>query len=145
MARVSTYLNFERNTEKAFNFYKSIFGGEFSADGISRFGDVPPTEGAPELSDEDKKLVMHVELPILGGHSLMGSDMPENMGYNLKKGNDVYIMIEPDSRTETEKLFNALKEGGIVEMELQDTFWGAYYGSCSDKFGVNWMFNCYAK
>jgi PhnB protein len=145
MAHVSTYLNFERNTEEVFNFYKSVFGGEFSSDGISRYGEIPATEGAPQLSDEDKNLVMHIELPILGCHSIMGSDMPESMGFKLVKGNNAHIMLQPDSREETERLFNALKEGGAVEMELQDTFWGAYFGNCTDQYGVNWMFNCFAK
>lgn len=81
MARVSTYLNFPRNTEEAFNFYKSVFGGEFVNDGIARFSDIPPQEGKPAMADEDKNLVMHVELEILGGHILMGSDAPETMGF----------------------------------------------------------------
>ncbi len=145
MATVSTYLNFERDTEAAFNFYKSIFGGEFGGDGISRMGDVPPQEGMPPLSDEDKNLVMHVELRILGVHSLMGTDAPESMGFKLNKGNNVFINLSPDTRKETERLFKALSEGGQVTMELQDMFWGDYYGSCTDKFGINWMLNCREK
>jgi PhnB protein len=86
MSKVSTYLNFPRNTEEAFNFYKSVFGGEFK-DGIHRFSEVPPQEGQPPMKDEDKKLVMHVELPILGGHSLMGTDAPESMGFKVVNGN----------------------------------------------------------
>jgi PhnB protein len=144
MARVSTYLNFVRETEQAFNFYKSVFGTEF-VDGIQRMGSVPPQEGMPPLPEEDKNLVMHVELPILGGHSLMGTDAPESMGFKLNMGNNVYISLEPDSRAETERLFNSLSEGGKVEMPLQDMFWGAYYGSCTDKFGTQWMFNCAAQ
>lgn len=145
MAKVSTYLNFKRNTEEAFNFYKSVFGGEFTGNGISRFRDIPPQEGAPKISEEDLNLVMHVELPILGVHSLMGTDAPESMGFNLNKGNNVYISLEPDTREETKKLFTALSAGGKVTMDLQDMFWGAYYGSCIDKFGVQWMFNCSEK
>ena len=145
MAKVSTYLNFKRNTEEAFNFYKSVFGGEFTGNGISRFRDIPPQEGAPKISEEDLNLVMHVELPILGVHSLMGTDAPESMGFNLNKGNNVYISLEPDTREETKKLFTALSAGGKVTMDLQDRFWGAYYGSCIDKFGVQWMFNCSEK
>lgn len=142
MARVSTYLNFPRQTEAAFLFYQSIFGGEFGADGISRFGDIPPTEGAPPIAEEDKNLVMHVELPILGGHHIMATDAPESMGFTVSFGNNVHINLEPDSRAETERLFNALAEGGKVTMPLTDMFWGAYFGSCVDKFGVQWMFNC---
>ncbi len=145
MASVSTYLNFERDTETAFNFYKSIFGGEFFGDGIMRMGDVPPQDGMPPLAEEDKNLVMHVELKILGGHSLMGTDAPESMGFSLKKGNNVYINLQTDTRKETKRLFEALSAGGKVDMELRDMFWGDYFGSCIDKFGVQWMFNCSEK
>lgn len=145
MAKVSTYLNFPRETEEAFNFYKSVFGGEFAGDGISRMGDVPPMEGMPPLAEEDKNLVMHVSLPILGGHVLMGTDAPESMGFKVNMGNNVYINLEPDTREETKKLFEALSAGGTVTMELQDMFWGDYFGSCTDKYGVQWMFNCSQK
>ena len=140
MASVSTYLNFPRQTEEAFNFYKSVFGGEFN-NGIARFSEVPPQEGAPEMPEADKNLVMHIELPILGGHVLMGTDAPESMGFTVNFGNNVYIMLQPDSREETKKLFDALSAGGKVTMELQDMFWGDYYGSCTDKYGVQWMFD----
>ena len=145
MASVSTYLNFGRETEAAFNFYKSVFGGEFAGPGIMRMGDVPPQEGMPPLPEADKNLVMHVELKILAGHSLMGSDAPESHGFKVVKGNNVHINLQPDTRKETERLFKALSEGGKVTMELQDMFWGDYFGSCTDKFGVNWMFNCAEK
>ena len=134
-------MNFAGNTEEAFNFYKSVFGTEFVGE-IDRMGDVPPQEGQPELSAEDKMLVMNVQLPILAGHLLMGTDATESMGFKLNVGNNVYINLEPDTRAETEKLFNALSEGGNVEMELQVMFWGDYFGSLADKYGVNWMFNC---
>lgn len=145
MARVSTYLNFPRNTEEAFNYYKSVFGGEFGGPGIARFGDIPQQEGMPSMPEEDKNLVMHIELPILGGHVLMATDAPESMGFKVIFGNNSYINLEPDTKSETKKLFDALSADGIVTMELQDMFWGAYYGSCTDKFGVNWMFNCVEK
>jgi PhnB protein len=144
MARTSTYLNFPNNTEEAFNFYKSVFGGEFNG-GINRFKDIPADDNAPAMSDELKNLVMHVELPITGGHVLMGTDAPEQMGFKVNFGNNIYINLEPDTRDETKRLFNALSSGGKVEMELQDMFWGAYFGSCTDKYGVQWMFNCTAK
>ena len=140
MAQVGTYLNFPRNTEEAFNFYQSIFGGEFVG-GISRFRDIPPMEGMPALAPEDLDLVMHVALPILGGHLLMGTDAPESMGFTVNFGNNVYISLEPESREETKRLFDALSIGGKVTQELQEMFWGSYYGSCTDKFGVQWMFN----
>ena len=145
MATVSTYLNFARETEAAFNFYKEVFGTDFTADGIMRFGDIPPMEGMPPIPDADKNLVMHLELPVLGGHLLMGSDAPESMSFSVKPGNNVYVMLSPDTRVETRRLFDALSKGGTVEMELADMFWGDYYGSCKDKFGVQWMFNCAEK
>jgi len=141
VASVSTYLNFPRITEDAFIFYKSVFGGEFSGGGIARFGDIPAAEGTPPIADEDKNLIMHIELPILGGHVLMGTDAPESMGFKVNFGDNIYINLEPDTRAETKRLFDALSAGGKVTMELQDMFWGAYYGSCTDKFGVQWMFN----
>ena len=144
MARVSTYLNFPRSTEEAFQFYKSVLRTEFSAP-IARFKDMPPSPGQPPLPEADKNLVMHVELPILGGHSLMGTDAPDSMGFKLNPGNNVYINLEPDTRTETERLFKALADGGKIEMPLQDMFWGAYFGSLADRFGIRWMFNCTSK
>lgn len=144
MARVSSYLNFSRHTEEAFNFYKTVFGTEF-VDGIHRMGEVPPQPGQPPISEEDKNLVMHVDLPILGGYHIMGTDAPESMGFTVKSGNNMYINLEPDTRPETDRLFKALSEGGKVEMELQEMFWGDYFGSCVDKYGINWMFNCSSK
>lgn len=145
MAQVGTYLNFARETEEAFLFYKSVFGGEFGRGGIARFNDIPPAEGMPPLPEADRNLVMHVELPVLGGRLLMGTDAPESMGFKVLKGNNFYINLEPDSREETDRLFAALAEGGTVTQQLQDMFWGAYYGSCIDKFGIQWMFNYTAK
>jgi PhnB protein len=141
MASVGTYLNFSRETEAAFNFYKSVFGGEFSGE-IMRMGQVPPQEGAPAMAEEDKNLVMHVALPILNGHLLMGTDAPESMGFTVRNGNNSYICLSPDTRVETKRLFDALSAGGKIEMELQDMFWGSYYGISADKFGVQWMFDC---
>lgn len=144
MSQVSTYLNFPRNTEEAFTFYKSVFGGEFEGK-IHRMSEVPPSEGGPGLAEEDKNLVMHVTLSILGGHKLMGTDAPESMGFHLNSGNNVFINLEPDTRVETERLFSALCEGGSIGMPLSDMFWGDYFGSCTDKFGIQWMFNCTEK
>jgi PhnB protein len=144
MSKVSTYLNFPRNTEAAFNFYKSVFGTEFS-EPYARFKDMPPQPGQPPLPDADLNLIMHVALPILGGHELMGTDAPESMGFKVHTGNNMYINLQPDTRAETKRLFDALAAGGKVEMPLQDMFWGAYYGSLTDKFGVPWMFNCDSK
>jgi len=144
MASTSTYLNFARNTEEAFSFYRSVFGTEFSSH-IARFGDIPPQDGMPPVADEDKNLVIHIELPIVGGHKLMGTDAPESMGFKVNFGNNVHISLHPDTREETKRLFEKLSAGGIVTMELQDMFWGDYFGSCTDKYGVQWMVNCSAK
>jgi len=144
MASVSTYLNFQGNTEEAFNYYKSVFGGEFSGNGIMRYGDIPPMPDMP-TPEEDKNKVMHVELRILGSHSLMGTDACESMGQKVNFGNNMYINLQPDTRKETDELFKKLSAGGKVEMELADMFWGDYFGSCVDKFGVQWMFNCQEK
>lgn len=144
MARTSTYLNFSRNTEEVFLFYRSVFGGDFIGK-INRFGDIPSQPGQPVLPEADKKLVMHIELAITGGHILMGTDAPESMGFGLKFGNNIFINLEPDTRVETEKLFKALSFNGKIGMPLQEMFWGGYYGSCTDQFGVQWMFNCVSK
>jgi len=140
MARVSTYLNFSRHTEEAFVFYRKVFGTEFTGP-IHRFADIPPAPDQLPMAEADKHLVMHVELPILGGHVLMGTDAPESMGFKLAIGNNSYINLEPDSRAEADRLFEALSAGGKVEMPMQDMFWGAYFGSFADRFGVNWMIN----
>lgn len=144
MASVSTYLNFARSTEAAFMFYKSIFKTEFSAP-IARFKDMPPQPDQPPLADADKDLVMHVALPILAGHVIMGTDAPESMGFTVTPGNNVYINLEPDTRAETDRLFQALSEGGKIEMAPQEMFWGDYFGSLVDRFGICWMFNCASK
>lgn len=137
MAKLNPYLNFDGNAEEAFNFYKSVFGGEFRGV-INRMGDAPGTEN---LSAEEKNRVMHIALPIAGGDTLMASDIVPSMGHKLVKGNNNYISIFPESREEADRLFNGLSVGGNIEMPLDDMFWGAYYGSFEDKFGVHWMIN----
>jgi PhnB protein len=144
MSRVSTYLNFPRSTEQAFVFYRSVFGGTFTGP-IRRFGDMPAAPGQPPMAESEASLVMHVELPILGGHVLMGTDAPESMGFSLTQGNNVYINLEPDTRAEADRLFNALSAGGIIETPLQEMFWGDYFGSTTDQFGIRWMLNCRSK
>ena len=141
MARVSTYLNFPGNTEEAFNFYKSVFKTSFGANGLQRFGDFPPQEGMPPLSDTDKKLIIHAELEILGGHTIMATDAPESFGMKVTLGDNMHINLEPDSREESKRIFDVLSAGGNVSMPLQDMFWGAYFGSFTDKYGINWMVN----
>lgn len=145
MASVNTYLNFLDQTEEVFLFYQSIFGGEFVG-GIRRFEDMPPQEGQPPMSEATKQKVMHVSLPILGGiHTLMGNDCPPEMGFKVNAGNNFHISLSPDTRKETRQLFDGLAAGGTITMELKDVFWGAYYGSCTDKYGIQWMFNCDSK
>ncbi len=144
MAKVSTYLNFSRNTEAAFLFYKSVFQTEFVGP-IMRFGDGPSCADQPPLSEADKNLVLHVALPILGGHVLMGSDVPDFLATKFVSGTNVHINLEPDTRAEADRLFNGLSDGGSVEMPLQDMFWGAYFASFTDKFGIHWMINCESK
>lgn len=144
MARTSTYLNFDRNTEEAFNFYKAIFGTEF-VNGIMRHRDVPVLEGQPGPSEADQDLVINVQLPILGGHLLMGTDAPESMGFHVEQGNNVSICLDPDTRADADRLFAALAAGGTAEMPMQEMFWGDYFGTLVDKFGIHWMINCTSK
>jgi PhnB protein len=140
MATVSTYLNFAGQTEEAFTFYKSVFGTEFVEGGIMRHGDVPVPEGQEGPDEADRDLVINVGLPILGGHLLMGTDVPESMG-QVTQGNNVYITLHPDTRPEADSLFAALADGGTVEMPMAVQFWGDYFGSLVDRFGVQWMIN----
>jgi uncharacterized glyoxalase superfamily protein PhnB/uncharacterized protein YndB with AHSA1/START domain len=141
IARVCTYLNFDGKTEEAFLFYKSVFKTEFIGKGIERFEDIPKEAGHPPVKDSIKKMVLHVELPITGGHILMGTDAPKEMGFNLTKGSNMHICIEPESRVEANRLFNELSLGGEIKMPLADMFFGAYFGEFSDKYGINWMIN----
>lgn len=140
MASVSLYLNFAGNTKEAFEFYKSVFGTEYTTP-IMYNRDVPASPDMPPLSEKEAGKVMHVALPILGGTVIMGTDTLESMGHKLKIGNNTTINLEPDSREETERLYNLLSEGSTECMPLQDMFWGSYWGVCLDKFGIRWMFN----
>lgn len=137
MAGVSTYLNFMGDTLEAFEFYREVFGTEFRGP-VLRNRDVP---GMPEtMTESDLDGIMHIELPILGGHVIMATDMLESMGHDLRVGNNVTINLEPDTREDTERLFARLSEGSTEMAPLQDTFWG-YWGVCLDRFGIRWMFN----
>lgn len=144
MGSTSIYLNFPKETETAFNYYKTVFNTNF-VNPPMRFCDIPPMEGMPCMAEADKNLIMHIELPIVGGHILMGTDSPESFGFSVHFGNNIHINLQPDTRKETKQLFDALSTGGKITMDLQDMFWGDYYGSCTDKFGVQWMFNCTEK
>lgn len=140
MAKTSTYLNFAGNTEEAFLYYKSVFGTEFVGE-IARMGDVPMGPEGSNPSEQDANLVVNVALPILGGHILQGTDATESMGFSLNQGNNVYICLDPDTREQADSLFAQLSEGGVVQMEMADMFWGDYFGSLVDRFGVQWMIN----
>ena len=144
MANVSIYLNFQGNTKEAFDYYKSVFKSEYAGP-VMYMKDTPPQPGMPALSEKEKNMVMHVCLPILGGFKLMATDMLESMGHHLKVGNNTTINLEPDSREETDRLYNLLSAGGSEAFPMQDMFWGAYWGTCLDKFGVRWMFNFMGK
>jgi PhnB protein len=137
MAKLNTYLNFDGQSEEAFNFYKSVFGGEFMS--VNRMSDMP---GAEQLPENEKNRLMHISLPIgSAGDILMASDTVPSMGHVLNVGNNAYVSVFTDSREEADRLFNGLSAGGEIEMALDDMFWGDYYGSFKDKYGVGWMIN----
>lgn len=129
--KINPYLNFNGNCEEAFNFYKKAFGGNFTV--ISRAEDNPM-----EISEEEKKLIMYIELPIGNDFKIMGSDIFESLGQKLINGNHNYIAISTESKSEANRLFNLLSEDGEIEMPLEEQFFG-YFGSFEDKFGISWM------
>ncbi|PWG81982.1 VOC family protein [Pararcticibacter amylolyticus] len=133
--KLNPYLNFDGNAEAAFTFYQSVFGGELF---IQKMDQAPGTEN---LSDSEKNRVMHAAIPIGEGQVLMASDCVPSAGHVLTVGNNNYISITPDSREEADRLFNGLSEGGDIEMPMEEMFWGDYFGSFADKFGVRWMIN----
>jgi PhnB protein len=139
MSKVAIYLNFQGKAEEAFNFYKTVFGTEFSAP-IMRIKDLPSDPNGPKFSKSDLNCVMHVALPITGGTELMGTDFLESMGHKLVVGNNTTISLQLDSKKEADKLYHALSEGGSDKEPMRDEFWG-YWGCCLDKFNVRWMFN----
>ncbi len=141
MASTSTQLYFVGQTEAAFAFYKVVFRSEYKGEPV-RFSAMPAVDGQPPMAEADKSLIMHIALPILGGHKLVGTDVLDSLGVKLNVGNNVQILLEPDTRTETDRLCKELSQGGEVDMPLQELPWGDYYGSCIDRFGVMWVFTC---
>lgn len=135
MASLNPYLNFNGNTEEAFNFYKSVFGGEFLT--LQRFKDTPEGD---KVAEADRDKIMHVALPI-GGNILMATDSLESMGQHLQAGNNISLSLDAASEEEADRLFQALSAGGKVDMALAKTFWGAYFGMLTDRFGIQWMVN----
>ena len=140
MSRVSVYLNTMGRTEEQFRFYAAVFGSEPT--GLQRMSDIPAQPGEPELPVDERDAVMHVELEILGGMVLMGTDMLPSMGHELRIGNNVSLNLEPDSLSEGERLFDALSEGATEVVPLSPMFWGAHWGVLLDRYGVRWMVNC---
>ena len=136
MATVNIYLTFNGNCEEAFQFYKSVFGGEFSY--IGRFKDMPPGEGG-KFSPGDENRIMHVSLPISKETILMGSDTGGEWASRFLQGNNFTISVTTSSKDEADKLFGGLSAGGNVTMPMAKTFWAAYFGMLIDKFGINWM------
>jgi PhnB protein len=136
MATVNPYLNFNGNTEDAFNFYKSVFGTEFAM--VQRFKDTPHGDN---MAASDKEKIMHIALPIGQGTMLMGTDTLASMGQNVTMGDNFSLAISPDSEADADAIFKKLSAGGKVTMALEKMFWGAYFGMLTDKFGIQWMVN----
>lgn len=139
MAIVNIYLTFDGQCEEAFAFYQSVFGGDFPY--LGRFKDMPQDYNPVSLSDEDLNKIMHVTLPISEETCLMGSDIVGDAANNFTKGNNFSISINAASISEADTLFAKLSKGGVVSMPMEKTFWGAYFGMFTDKFGINWMIN----
>lgn len=135
MKSINPYLVFDGNCEAAFNFYKQVFGSKEMF--ISKFSEIPGDEGK-KVSETDKNKIMHVSLP-MGKSILMGSDAGEGYSGKINSGNNFSISIDTDSKEEADRIFKELSEGGVVLMNMNDTFWGAYFGMLTDKFGINWM------
>ncbi len=138
MKNVNPYLNFNGRCEEAFRFYKSVFGGEFSS--VMRYKEIPQSE--EKMPEEEAERIMHMSLPIGGGIVLMGSDISEKMGQKMINGNNVYISLEPDGKKEAEQIYEKLSAGGSIEMPFGKMFWGDWYASFTDRFGIPWMINC---
>ncbi|GGI23421.1 VOC family protein [Pedobacter mendelii] len=134
MATVNTYLNFNGNTEEAFNFYKSIFGGDFLT--VQRYKDMPGCDG---MKTDDLDKLMHIALPI-GGNLLMGTDVTHPMP-NVTYGTGVSLSVDAESEEEAHNMFNGLARGGKATMPLDKMFWNALFGMLTDKFGIQWMIN----
>jgi PhnB protein len=138
MSSVSVYLYFVDQTEAAFAFYKDVFGTDYLME-PARYGTLMGGEAAQEMPEEIRNLIANVQLPILGGHVLMGSDSPPMFGTTMVVGNNVQICLRPGSRDEADVLCAALSNGGTVDRPLEDQVWGDYYGELTDPFGVKWI------
>lgn len=134
MATLNPHINFNGNAEEAFNFYKSVFGGDFSS--LVRFGDMQNADY--QIPDNEKNKIMHIALPI-GPTALMGNDVPEILGRTNENENRSKIVIAAESKAEADKLFNGLSADGTIEMPIGDSPWGSYFGMFRDKYGIEWM------
>ena len=139
MTHLSPYLNFMGKTEEAFNFYKSVFGGEFVM--LQRFSDTPMKD---QMQETDLNKIMHVSL-MIGDGVLMGTDALESAGHMLTFGNAVSLTVSVDTREEADRIFNGLLANGKSDMSMTDLFWGAYFGMVDDRFGIKWMISYDAK
>lgn len=137
MTTVNIYLTFEGDCMAAFDFYRNVFGGEFSY--VGKFSDMPPQEGQPPIPDSMKNLIMHIGLPISKETVLMGSDTGGEWAPTVEKGNNFSISVNTDMKSEADRIFNALADGGQITMPLNTAFWGEYFGMLTDKFGISWM------
>ena len=136
MASINPHINFNGNAEEAFNFYKSVFGGEFAT--VMRFKDLSSPEFP--IAENDANKIMHIALPI-GKTILMANDVPESMGKTNENENRSKIVISAESKEEADKLFNGLSKGGQIEMPISNSPWGSYFGMFRDKYGIEWMVN----
>lgn len=134
MALINPHINFNGNAEEAFNFYKSVFGGEFVR--IMRLKDIASPEYPVDEKDANK--IMHIALPI-GQNILMGNDIPESMGRVNENENRSKISVSAESREEADRIFSGLSAGGSIEVPISDSPWGSYFGMFRDKFGIEWM------
>jgi PhnB protein len=140
MALINPHINFNGNAEEAFNFYKSVFGGEFER--IVRFKDISNAEYP--IPENEANKIMHIALSI-GQNFLMGNDVPEIMGRVNENENRSKISISAESREEADKLFNGLSAGGNIEVPIEDSPWGSYFGMFRDKYGIEWMIDFVSK
>ena len=134
MTHIVPYLTFNGNTEEAFNFYKSVFGGEFI--NVQYFKDMP---GETNYKPEEGEKIMHISMSLGDGEYLMASDTMESMSSDFKIGNNFSLSVNADSEANADKLFNGLSSGGTITMPLAKTFWGSYFGMLTDKFGIQWL------
>ena len=138
--KVHPYLNFDGKSEEAFIFYKSVFGGEFLAN--MKMNEMPDGKNLPT---GEQNRIMHIALPIGEGTLLMASDTIPSAGHTMQFGNQTHIMLSPETKEEADKLFDGLSKDGIIDMKMEEAFWGDYFGSFTDKFGIKWMVNVAGK